>query len=187
MIKKCLWKGQRLNCSSIFKMHPTDRGMCCAFNKERADEMFKVSRYEEQIMYLTEQDKNKSHENADVPSWWVLTIHPHIFAIKEFLNCRYDPVPEAGKSKGLTLVLDAHSDLVTSSSIPDYFQAIIFLCSHQINIFQESTILILGIWGSHWFKERLSYDYEEDRDDSTWSYCTAAIILSSIFRFNNLN
>ena len=129
MIKKCLWKGQRLNCSSIFKMHPTDRGMCCAFNKERADEMFKVSRYEEQIMYLTEQDKNKSHENADVPSWWVLTIHPHIFAIKEFLNCRYDPVPEAGKSKGLTLVLDAHSDLVTSSSIPDYFQAIIFLCS----------------------------------------------------------
>ena len=38
---------------------------------------------------------------------------------------RFDPLPEAGKSKGLVLVLDAHSDLVTSSSIPDYFQATI--------------------------------------------------------------
>ena len=74
MIKKCLWKGQRLNCSSIFKMHPTDRGMCCAFNKQKADEMFKVNRYQEQIMYLTEQDRNKSYENAEVPSWWVLIL-----------------------------------------------------------------------------------------------------------------
>ena len=69
MIKKCLWKGQKLNCSSIFTMHPTDRGMCCAFNKQRADEMFKVNRYQEQIMKLTEQDRNKSLEDATVPSW----------------------------------------------------------------------------------------------------------------------
>ena len=86
MIKKCLWKGQRLNCSSIFKMHPTDRGMCCAFNKQKADEMFKVNRYQEQIMYLTEQDRNKSYENADVPSWWVFVLIIYVYDLQNQHN-----------------------------------------------------------------------------------------------------
>ena len=47
---------------------------------------------------------------------------------------RFDPVPEAGKSKGLVLVLDAHSDLVTSSSIPDYFQANIIFFSFNDSV-----------------------------------------------------
>ena len=34
-----------MNCSSIFTMFPTDRGMCCAFNMKKADDMFKASRY----------------------------------------------------------------------------------------------------------------------------------------------
>ena len=29
------------------------------------------------------------------------------------------PLPQAGKAKGLTVVLDAHSDLLTSSSVYD--------------------------------------------------------------------
>jgi hypothetical protein len=31
-------------------------------------------------------------------------------------------MPEAGRSKGLSLMLDAHSDLIAASSIPDDFR-----------------------------------------------------------------
>ena len=51
-------------------MHPTDRGMCCSFNKQKADEMFKESRYQENIVKLTEQDKKFSFEDSKVPDWW---------------------------------------------------------------------------------------------------------------------
>ena len=40
----------------------------------------------------------------------------------EFLS-RFDPLPEAGRAKGLSLMLDAHSDLIAASSVPDDFQA----------------------------------------------------------------
>ena len=74
MIKGCVWKGKRLNCSSIFAMYPTDRGMCCTFNKQKANEMFKNSRYEEQIEWLTEQDKTMSFEDSSFPTWLVIII-----------------------------------------------------------------------------------------------------------------
>ena len=38
------------------------------------------------------------------------------------LTFRFDPAPESGESKGLLLVLDAHSDLVTASTVTDEFQ-----------------------------------------------------------------
>ena len=69
MIKGCFWKGRRLSCSSIFSMFPTDRGMCCTFNKDKANDIFTQSRYQEQIDRLTEQDKTMSFEDSMVPSW----------------------------------------------------------------------------------------------------------------------
>ena len=36
---------------------------------------------------------------------------------------RFDPLPEAGQAKGLSLMLDSHSDLIAASSVPDDFQA----------------------------------------------------------------
>ena len=38
------------------------------------------------------------------------------------LMFRFEPAPESGESKGLLLVLDAHSDLVTASTVTDEFQ-----------------------------------------------------------------
>ena len=74
MIKRCIWKGERLSCSSIFSMYPTDRGMCCTFNKQKADEMFRANRYQEQISRMTKQDKDHSVEDSTVPDW--LDIRP---------------------------------------------------------------------------------------------------------------
>ena len=38
---------------------------------------------------------------------------------------RFDPIPEAGESRGLDLILDAHTDLVTASSVTKPFQVIL--------------------------------------------------------------
>lgn len=51
-------------------MQPTDQGMCCSFNKQKADEMFRANRYQEEIIRLTEQDKRKSRDDSTVPDWY---------------------------------------------------------------------------------------------------------------------
>ena len=43
------------------------------------------------------------------------SVKPNVF--------RFDPLPEAGQAKGLSLMLDSHSDLIAASSVPDDFQA----------------------------------------------------------------
>ena len=48
-IKKCSWKGEEISCPSIFEMVPTDRGMCCSFNMEKAENIFQKSKYTELI------------------------------------------------------------------------------------------------------------------------------------------
>ena len=73
MIKDCIWKGKRLSCSAIFTKQPTDRGMCCSFNKEKAEKMFQESPYRKQIEKLTDQDKTLSAEDSAVPDWQVLS------------------------------------------------------------------------------------------------------------------
>ncbi len=69
MLKWCSWKGLTLNCSSIFTMFPTDRGMCCAFNMRKAEEMFKQSKYTEHMAKLIGRDRERSFQDAKVPEW----------------------------------------------------------------------------------------------------------------------
>ena len=69
MIKKCLWRGKPVSCAAIFKMQPTDRGMCCSFNKETADKMFRESRYREHVMRMNMQDETMSKEDSKLPEW----------------------------------------------------------------------------------------------------------------------
>ena len=45
IIKKCYWKEKTISCPAIFKTLPTDRGMCCTFNMEMAEEIFQKSKY----------------------------------------------------------------------------------------------------------------------------------------------
>ena len=67
MIKKCLWRGQPVNCAAIFSMQPTDRGMCCSFNKENAEEMFKEGRYQEHVTKMTAQDATQAMGGSRLP------------------------------------------------------------------------------------------------------------------------
>ena len=56
VLKRCYWKDKPINCSSIFRTRPTDRGMCCSFNMEKAEEIFKESQYGDMINGMQIQD-----------------------------------------------------------------------------------------------------------------------------------
>ena len=58
-----------MNCSSIFTMFPTDRGMCCAFNMKKAEDMFKESKYTEMMTELMGRDRERSFQDSSLPDW----------------------------------------------------------------------------------------------------------------------
>ena len=87
MLKGCFWKGVEVPCSKVFDTFPTDQGMCCTFNIEKADQMFKNGKYTKMVNTMQKRDQNLSYDRAhDVPHQW-----------KENLK----PISEAGISKGL--------------------------------------------------------------------------------------
>lgn len=67
-LKRCYWKQKRINCATIFQQRPTDRGMCCAFNMEKAEDTFKKSKYTEAISKRQARDAMDSFEVSDPPS-----------------------------------------------------------------------------------------------------------------------
>ena len=98
--------------------------------------MFKESRYQTQIQNLTDQDKKLSFEDSTIPTWSVVVNTFKAKLVKQelmFYSLRHDSKPQAGKSKGLVLVLDAHSDLVTASSVPNDFQVFTVICDDIIH------------------------------------------------------
>ena len=50
-------------------MFPTDRGMCCSFNKQRAEDMFKEGKYRDSVAKLTNRDKETSFQSSELPEW----------------------------------------------------------------------------------------------------------------------
>ena len=105
LLKRCYWKGQLMSCQAIFTTRPTDRGMCCTFNMRAADKIFKESRYAHALERLQMQDKNLSFPPTQ-------NEHTELEDIK----------PQAGLTKGLTVVVDAHGDLVATGSVSDNFK-----------------------------------------------------------------
>ena len=57
VIKRCYWRGQIVDCSSIFVTRSTDRGMCCSFNQVDADEIYRDTKYRRIMRDRQESDK----------------------------------------------------------------------------------------------------------------------------------
>ena len=130
MIKSCMWKGVRMPCSKLFTAFPTDRGMCCSFNVEAAEKMFTSGVYRKMINKMQKRDKDMAFDTLE--SW---------------SNVEYDyteSTPEAGVSKGLTLMLDSHSDLLSGSSVSDDFQGFLAIVNDkkQFPITTQKSVLI---------------------------------------------
>ena len=62
VIKRCYWRGVMVDCSSIFVTRSTDRGMCCSFNQENAEEIFKSTMYRNISSELQKRDKKMSFD-----------------------------------------------------------------------------------------------------------------------------
>ena len=65
MIKKCSWKEKEMPCQEIFKTLPTDRGMCCSFNMEKAENIFQKSTYSDLVQDMQEFDQLHRYINFD--------------------------------------------------------------------------------------------------------------------------
>ncbi len=107
LLKYCMWKGKKLPCSSIFKKVTTDQGMCCAFNKPEADKFFVQSEYTSVMKNLQNYDLQNAFENAAIPNWYKI---------------KNEPTSQPGYSMGLTVLLDAHTDLLAEFSIDTDFK-----------------------------------------------------------------
>ena len=103
VIKQCLWKGEAINCSQVFTLTPTDRGMCCRFQLKKPQNPFTANPFTTTLKKLQKQDKENAFDTSFSKDKSLL------------LNVK----PEVGRFKGLTLILDAHSDLLTDRSVDD--------------------------------------------------------------------
>ena len=105
VLKFCRWKGKEINCSAIFQKVTTDSGICCAFNREAADKIYVDSMYTSVVKSLELEERNLSIEN-NVPDWY---------------KNKEEPKSQAGTKMGLTVMLDAHTDMLSEYSISSDF------------------------------------------------------------------
>ena len=99
VIKQCIWKGEPISCSQIFTMTPTDNGMCCRFDLDKPNNVFKINT--QTMQNLQVQDTANAFDT--------------IYDSKQTLDI--DVKPEVGRFLGL--ILDAHSDLLSDGSIEE--------------------------------------------------------------------
>jgi hypothetical protein len=116
VLKYCEWKGKQVPCAAIFSTYPTDQGMCCTFNMKAANELFSGETYPEMIQTLQHMDR---------PT--------------KFLKTTVELKTEPGMNKGLLVVLDSHSDILSASSIDEDKQGFVGLITQggnfpQINV-----------------------------------------------------
>ena len=107
LLKKCLWKGVAISCAAIFQKFPTDRGLCCTFNRAAAEDVFVASQYTKIMDELQTADSKISFQSSSLPQWFVDSGEP---------NTR------TGIDSGLTLYLDAHTDRIEAMSITSDIQ-----------------------------------------------------------------
>ena len=107
MLKGCFWKGVEMPCSQIFDMFPTDQGMCCTFNLDKAEKMFKDGKYKDMAQKMQNRDKSLSFDR-------------NVYSYETWEE-NGEPTAEAGLSKGLQVILDAHSNLLAGGTVTDDF------------------------------------------------------------------
>ena len=110
-IKKCYWKEKEIDCKAIFQKRPTNRGMCCSFNMKRADNFMKSSKYKNAIALQQSKDSNRGFESNGI-----------VVKNTQWFIGNNEPKAEPGIEKGLTLVVDSHSNRLSSASVFDNFR-----------------------------------------------------------------
>ena len=108
-IKHCYWKKKPISCNAIFQKQPTDAGMCCSFNVEKAEHMLRKSQYTAAIATRQRYDSQHGFVTSQKPNWYLKN---------------KEPATKPGIKNGLTLVFDSHSDRISSGSVVDSFHGV---------------------------------------------------------------
>jgi len=117
ILKNCTWRGIPIECAAIFTTFPTDLGMCCVFNLKAADEIYKGTKYTTLVSNLQAHDKKYSEiSNPTIPDWYMSGNEPKT-------------IP--GRNKGLFLMLDAHTDLLSTTSMDNDYTSFKGLISYR--------------------------------------------------------
>ena len=116
LIKHCTWKGELVPCSAIFTKFPTDQGLCCSFNMKAADSIFTGRMYPKLLKDLQNNDSSAAFINSTLPKWY---------------TDANEPSTQTGINKGLSFMLDAHTDLLSASSIDRDFKGFTGLISYK--------------------------------------------------------
>ena len=88
-------------------MVPTDHGMCCPSSPDHAEKVSKDGTYRDLAQKMQNRDKSLSYDR---------NVHSY-----ESWEENDEPTAEAGLSKGLQVILDAHSNLLAGGTVPDDF------------------------------------------------------------------
>ena len=62
LLKKCRWRGEDVPCHKVFQSFPTDRGLCCVFNIDSAEKIFKDSYYRNELIRRRQEQDSKYGE-----------------------------------------------------------------------------------------------------------------------------
>ena len=98
-LKRCYWKETQISCNQIFQKRPTEKGMCCSFNMKMLDEVLKAGKYRDSISIRQCSDASNGFSQSDT-----------VLDDTNLYKASNEPVPEAGHDKGLTLIVDGHSN-----------------------------------------------------------------------------
>ena len=109
-IKRCYWKNEPVSCNAIFEKRATDQGLCCSFNAEKAETLFKASRYASIITEMQKKEHLMGMETRKKPQWY---------------TSNSEPMPNVGRDFGLTVVVDGHSDKLSPSTVSDNFRGFV--------------------------------------------------------------
>ena len=115
-IKRCYWKDKLVSCNAIFQKRPTDQGICCSFNMQKAENVLKPSNYTKAILSGQRDEKDFGFENGQKPEWYLKS---------------EEPTPEAGRKRGLTLVVDRHSNRLSPASVTDNFYGFVTIVDEK--------------------------------------------------------
>ena len=113
-LKRCYWKETQISCNQIFQKRPTEKGMCCSFNMKMLDEVLKAGKYRDSISIRQSSDASNGFSQSDT-----------VLDDTNLYKASNEPVPEAGRDKGLTLIVDGHSNKLSRSTIPENFRGFV--------------------------------------------------------------
>jgi hypothetical protein len=122
LIKHCIWKGQALPCGQIFKVIPTDVGLCCSFNHVMPSDMLRNSTFAKTIEDLEKRyaEMEKLHTPVIVQN----NIHRYESQHSKPINDNIDYTPKKGKQNGLTVILDMQSTSLRASTLDQDYMGV---------------------------------------------------------------